>query len=276
MLPTRIRLRSTISTKTSALTSGQSIETESPNKHLCSRSTAIRPANLTLKQSVAARNSGPTVIRLRMKLKQTPRRTEEHDVARRKLKAAQKKALLSAKAKTMQEWSRKQAQEDIERQVQGYDISQEQEQAPVRRGRGQRAPAQPGVLARPMHPDQQRMIDAFTSPLVNDLDKQYQRRTDAVNAIARHCAVEEAPATRVLEARRPARPVELQQATFEESQPQLRESVIVRPTGPRVERCLICVGKAIALAADDPNISTLCRQFGTDFELGHLRSVQRG
>lgn len=118
------------------------------------------------------------------------------------------------------------------------------------------------------------MIDALTSPLVNDLNKQYQRRTDAINAIARYCAVEEAPTTRVLEARRPARPAELKKATFEQSEAQLRESVIVRPTGPGVARCFICVGKAIALAADDPNINTLCREFGTDFELGrHFRAV---
>lgn len=106
-----------------------------------------RPANLTLEQSVAARKSDPTVIRLKKKLEQIPRRTGEHAVARRKLKAAQKKALLSAKAKMRQEWSHKQAQEDIERQIQGHDISQEQEQAPpARRGRGRGSSLVPCTL----------------------------------------------------------------------------------------------------------------------------------
>lgn len=109
----------------------------------------------------------------------------------------------------------------------------------------------------------QRLFDALTKPLPpKDLvGAQLRRRTEAVVAIAAYCGVTERHSTRVTEARRPPPPPELQQAgSYNQGLELLRTSVSC-DKDQRLKRCFICIGQALTLPADDPNLPDLCRNF---------------
>ncbi|KAL2285917.1 hypothetical protein FJTKL_07409 [Diaporthe vaccinii] len=151
--------------------------------------------------------------------------------------------------KTRAEWTEKQAIEDVARQMRGEDITMDDSTADDN--------------ACPMTIVQQRMFDALTAPLVNNIEAQFQRRTGAIVALMAYCGEEEPLRTKVLEARKPKPPPELQSqglAPAEQLQ-QILRSVLVSAAGPKIRRCFICVFKACSLGRDHMRFDDLYREF---------------
>lgn len=217
---------------------------EQATSHGHSRSSR-RPVDLSPEQS-AALNKHPAIIRMSKEMQGLPTRSEEHRQLRLKIKAKKSQLFKNAKKDLRTQWTEEQAVDDIDRQLlgKGLPVSKTQE-------------------TRPLHPAQQRVVDALTAPLLGtDLEAQYARRTAAINAIVAYCGVDEPLRTKVLDARVPQPPPELQQEAHAiPPSTQLRRSVFVRQRGERLKRCFICVGKALRLAPDDPGVRLLCRTY---------------
>lgn len=151
--------------------------------------------------------------------------------------------------KVREEWTEKQAVEDVARQMQGEDITMD-DSAVVNN-------------TRLMTDIQRMMFDALNEPLVSNIEAQFQRRTDAIVALMAYCGEEEPLRTKVLEAREPKPPPELQQQDLiaEEQLEEILRSVFVRVMGSKVRRCFICVFKARMLGRTHFRFNSLCRSF---------------
>lgn len=199
-----------------------------------------RPINLTQAQT-AALKTNPQYVRLVQQVEAHP----QGSTRRRELANRRKTLLARLRNQKMeqvrQEWKRMQSKTDIDRQIQGHPFE----------------PFNPRI-ARPAGPAQQRMLDALSAPLVNDIEAQFRRRTEAVRALLAYCDVEEPMSTKVQEARRAPPPPEAQLDPMDCAR-QLRASTFgaVR----KVQRCFVCVAKALALAADDPQLANLTREW---------------
>lgn len=194
---------------------------------------ARRPADLD-EEGKQALKSHPKLVRLRREMEEFPERTEERREAYRKLQSAENKLYLEAKQKFRSEWADKQAAIDIEAQVQGQAFVQ--------------PASSTNNDAQLMRPEQQRIVEALTAPLVNDLEAQHVRRANAVVALLQYCKVEELHTTKVM----PAVPVppELEQPGGIDTEA-LKRSVLLSKTGEDYHRCFICIGKAIRLSQDN-------------------------
>lgn len=103
------------------------------------------------------------------------------------------------------EWIRKQALEDIKRQIHGRGFI-------------------PHVArpSRAKHPAQQKMLEALEALLVNDVRAEFHCCAQAIQAIMNYCNVEEPLSSSVLEARPPAPAPEMQLDPMERGR-QLRQ-----------------------------------------------------
>ncbi|KAI0103271.1 C2H2 finger domain-containing protein [Nemania sp. FL0031] len=230
----------------------QHVLVQQSTSHGSSRSSR-RPVYLTQEQSESI-NQNPRVIRLQEILNQIPQRSARYSKARLELLAAKRRVRNSIRNDVRKVWTENQAVEDIERQIQGLDFAPSASLRPVR----------------PMSVRQKELVDVLTVSLICDLPTQRQRRTDAINAIVDYCAVKEPLVTKVTETRQPNVPVELRQQDPKE---RLRQSVMVGANGERPRRCFICVGKALTLPLNDPNITHFCRSYHSFREVTrHFRS----
>ncbi|KAI3392396.1 hypothetical protein diail_5747 [Diaporthe ilicicola] len=212
-----------------------------------------RPINLTQAQLDALKAS-PQYIQLTDEIESLRRRTPE----RRKL-SNRRKALLKAVDEVRKEWKRTQSRDDTERQLQGQDFATQM---------------RPSRLAGPA---QQRMLDALQAPLINEVEAQFRRRTDAILAIMAYCHIEEPLTTRLTEAQQPRPPPELEEKDPMDRARRLRESTL-GDVGS-VRRCFYCVSKALTLPPDDPRLANLARDFydhaafRRHFETKHLKPM---
>lgn len=217
-----------------------------------------RPANLTSEQSASLKNH-PSIVGMTARLHKLRVRSPEYRALRLKIKATKAKLFNTKKEAIRKEWTAKQAVEDIDRQIGGPGL------APV-----------PQQTGRPTPPAQQRLMTALTAPLVGtDMREQFNRRAAAIDAIIAYCTVDEPLSTKILEANKPEPPPELQSAqNMTLSHEQLRASVRVHKRGERLRRCFLCVGKALTLPPDDPNITALCWTYSVPASVTrHFRSV---
>ncbi|KAK2732924.1 C2H2 finger domain-containing protein [Colletotrichum kahawae] len=174
------------------------------------------------------------------------------------------------KQKIRDEWTNKQATDDIERQIQGVRFAE---------------PATGGTC-RPQGPAQKRLLAKLTTPIVTTLEGQYRRRDDAINAVSAYCSVQEGctirrchpPLTpKAALSDPPCDPSEaspLYLATL---------SIFVTSENQRPRRCFICIGQAIGLPPDDKDrLDDLTREFYTSndltkhFRRKHLSKVADG
>lgn len=112
------------------------------------------------------------------------------------------------------------------------------------------------------------MVESLTTPVVATLEGQYQRRDRAIEAVAAYCLVEDGapvnPARSSTGARRPAgtshRPAEspLYVAT---------RAIFIKDKSKRPRICFICIGKALLLPPEDPQIDSLIYEFYTSGDL---------
>lgn len=158
-------------------------------------------------------------------------------------------------------WTRQQAYQDVERQLQGEDICQTGNQD-----------AQD--MFPPMSPVQQRMFDALTAPLINDLDAQFERRAKAIQALVDYCGEEEGLRNNIADATIPEPPPELQKPASPQDQMQKLARSVMVSTRRLVRRCYVCVAKACLQGPDDPKFNQLCRQYASPAGLArHFSSV---
>lgn len=233
-----------------------------------------RPANLTQQQSESL-NLHPSIVRLTKQLHGLPVRSEEYREVRARIKSTKSRLFTAAKTDLRKQWTSEQAVDDIQRQIRGQGF------APL-------GPSQ-ARSPRPTRPAQEVLLNALCAPLVGThLSAQLQRRANAIDAIISYCGVEEPLSTKVLEARVPPPPPELQhravgnQKSREQTSgdqiyqvsKELKASVYVRQPGERLRRCFLCVAKALTLPPNDAQISVLCRTY---YNAGgvtrHFRSV---
>jgi len=127
-------------------------------------------------------------------------------------------------------------------------------------------------------------MDALKAPAATDLEGQYWRRDEAVDAITLYYTVEEgrtvpqrslASTERSRGSPSPDLPLKslLQAAVM---------SVFVSNEKERPWRCFLCVGKALSLSPEDPHIEDLVQEFYTSGDLSkhfrrkHLSKLQPG
>lgn len=235
---------------------------------------ARRPVSLTAAQSKAL-NDHPAMLKIRAQKKAlldkgVSAQAAEYQVLSRKL-TAKKQSLRSAEMKRIRaQFSEQQALEDIDRQLGGQQASQ--------------AAAEEAKSYRPMTQAQRDLVAAIEAPLASlEITAQFQRRANAVDAIIAYCDVEERRVTPVEENVPP--PPELQPQAPSEGPAvppsvSLRESVFVKKRGERLQRCFICISKALMLPPDHPDIDRLCRihhdpwSIGRHFKNIHLQGVK--
>ena len=181
-------------------------------------------------------------MRLGERLSTLRKGSMERQEVDKKRKALLKRLREQEIQRVREEWDRRQAVDDIERQVQGKDFAPHAERA-----------------KNPISPAQARMFSALEAPLVNDIDAQFKRRTEAIEALVAYCNIEEPLRTKVLEAREPPPPRELVMVDPMEQARQFRASVIGEVY--KVSRCFICVARALTLRPDDINLPNLTHEF---------------
>ncbi|KAI8954520.1 C2H2 finger domain protein [Xylaria longipes] len=180
-----------------------------------------------------------------------------------------RKKLCNDEIKRVREaWARTQFADDIERQIRGESFTHES--------------AGPNRDMRPMGPAQQRMFDALTTPLPDDIDAIGIRRTNAIEALIAYCTVEEPSINHMCRVKRKPEPEpqgsrtrtrhvqDVQDVQEPESRgkqvdkEQLWRSTFVSTMGKRkVRKCFVCVAKALTLEPNNPNFEALCRDFST-------------
>jgi hypothetical protein len=112
-------------------------------------------------------------------------------------------------------------------------------------------------------------MEALKAPAATDLEGQYRRRDEAIDAIALYCTVEEGctiPRRSSVSTKRsggspsPNLPFKslLHAAVL---------SLFVKDERERPRRCFVCVGTAFSLLPDDPRIEELIYEFYTPGDL---------
>ncbi|KKY30884.1 putative c2h2 finger domain-containing protein [Diaporthe ampelina] len=162
---------------------------------------------------------------------------ERKDLTRRR-KSVLKKLKEKKLRQVVSDWTRNQALSDVERQIRGEDITQDDDPEPE---------------APPMTDIQRRVFEALTAPLVNDIEAQFKRRSTATKVLVEYCGEEEPLRTKILESRN-SEPVEDLEST--------KRSVFVETVqGGRVRRCFLCVAKAFQLGQRHRRFYELCHNF---------------
>ncbi|KJZ68625.1 hypothetical protein HIM_11984 [Hirsutella minnesotensis 3608] len=216
------------------------------------------PSTPASTEQAASVNTDPLVKRLQRELRQYRQGSKKYLEARRQLKNAKQTLKRKLKHKIREEWTTKQAVDDIEQQLQGIGFAKH--------------PTVKGSLCS-QRPAQGKLLEAINAPLGRDLNDQYRRRDNAINAIITYCMVEEG-----LTVRRPQTLLELADRKHHDD-PSLGSpiydallSVFVKTKKDRPRRCFICVGKAQTLSPDDGTVAELLREFYTPGDVSkHFR-----
>lgn len=241
-----------------------------------------RPVDLTPEQAEAVKFD-PQYQRLSQLLYSLPRGSEQRPEVVKRRKALLGRLRDEAIKKVREEWDRDQAVDDIDRQMEGRSFDAQASRDVAR-------------ALRPMSRAQGAMLGALEAPLplTGELDAIFQRRTSAVKAIMSYCTVEEDPSmSNKMMGARPLQVAPKQVATKQvatvpklATEPKaaplelartIRRSVFGRVRS--VERCFVCVAKALLLQPDDANLDILTRPFSSHgsltrhFTSVHLRSI---
>ncbi|KAG6358153.1 hypothetical protein INS49_014037 [Diaporthe citri] len=208
-----------------------------------------RPTDLTPEQAAELKKH-PRYQRLDKEWKATPPKSERRKELGKKRKALWTRMRKSKLSKIREEWSKTQGVEDVERQIAGEDITKASEHtAPVRS----------------MGTVQQRMFNAITSPLINDIEAQLQRRTEAIKALVAYCDEEDPFVPMLVRVAKPALKSTSKKAPEARMQ-EIKEATLV--AFGKVLKCFLCVAKAESLGQSHPRFDDLCRQFSRS---DHLR-----
>ena len=203
-----------------------------------------RPVQLTSAQSAALKRD-QKVVRLTRQRDACRKGDPKRKTISLEIKARLAKLYSEELSKVRREWSDTQAIQDITNQIEGKETVEE---------------TSPAAGATDMHPIQARMIDALKETVVTDIEQQLQRRTNAINMIARYCLVQVCGRESKVVSPAPApAPAELQ-LPAEDRVEELRQSVQVEP-GKKISRCFVCVGNALLLSPDDPWYAKFCRNY---------------
>lgn len=185
-------------------------------------------------------------------------RSEQRKALTRDRKTLYEKLKKQKLDEVIRQWNAKQSREDVQRQLQGEDISQDRDEAPV------------------VNTIQERMFQAVTAPLINDFRAQQQRSLNAVKALAAYSAEEEPLLTSITKASKQPPPEELGLALAPaEILEEIRRSTFVSVIGHRqVRRCFICVAKAFQLGRDHERFNSLCHKHYNEYTLArHFTSI---
>ncbi|CAM1503378.1 Fc.00g081540.m01.CDS01 [Cosmosporella sp. VM-42] len=245
---------------------------EAPQQALITQSCSIahsiskrRPIRLT-PQQVASIDTDPRIQAMKQKLGGMPPGSKKRLEASRNLRNAKQRMKNALLRTTREEWTDKQAVDDIERQLRGERFSRKLENTP--------RPSQ--------HPAQKQLIATLSAAAEPTLEGQHRRRNKAVHAIIAYCFVEEGhtschtAAVVTKPTRHPEKPV---------AQSPLEAAVLlvfVRNPKQRPRRCFLCVGKALSLPPNDPRGQQLIKEFHTSSDLSrhfrrrHLSNLQSG
>lgn len=226
-----------------------------------------RPIDLTTEQAASV-NAHPRIRKLQRQLRELTPRSPQYRATRRKVHKEKQRLRRELKQRIRNEWTDNQAVDDIERQLRGDSFVKD---------------AGTDTRCSPQRPSQARLVESLTTPVVATLEGQYQRRDRATEAVAAYCLVEEGaavnPARSSASARRPAgtphRPAEslLHVAT---------RAIFIKDKSERPRICFICVGKALSLPPEDPQIGSLIHEFYTSgdltkhFKRKHLAHIKEG
>ncbi|KAK4119399.1 C2H2 finger domain-containing protein [Parathielavia appendiculata] len=235
---------------------------ERPQQALITQSCGIahsiskrRPISLTPEQ-VASISTDPRIRDMKQKLQKMPMSSKERIRALRKIKNAKQRMKNALLRKIREEWTTQQAVDDINRQLRGEGFAPQLTEFPYP----------------PQHPAQKRLVAAITAPAEQTLENQYRRRNKAIHAIIAYCSVEEgrSPCRTSTVATKSTKRLEEPKAGSPLYAAAL--SVFVRDEKERPRRCFICIGKAMSLAPDDPNVEKLIDEFYTSSDLSkHFR-----
>lgn len=203
-------------------------------------------------EHIAAVKQDPEYVRLTQLLssKAYDRRSEKRKGITKQRKALYYKLKAKKLKQVIEEWNRRKDQQDIERQVRGESFTDESTTA---------------MGDPPMSPVQSRMFDALTAPLINDLESQFQRRTNAILALVEYCYEEEPLHTKILKAAiktAPPRPASQIIQSVEVDIEDYKRSTLVKVMGvKKVRRCFLCVMKASVLGPTHARFNELCHEF---------------
>ncbi|KAF5520978.1 hypothetical protein CGCA056_v007802 [Colletotrichum aenigma] len=219
-----------------------------------------RPIDLTPEQSDSV-TEHPTVVRLTRALERLPRRSKQSKQTRQAIRKEKERLRRELKQKIRQEWTDKQAIDDIERQIKGVGF----------------AKIATGGTSRPQGQAQKRLLTKLTAPVVNTLEGQYRRRDDAIAAVSAYCLVQEGCTSRQPQHRPTKGKIPPTSGHPREGSPvyQAALSVFVADKHERPRRCFICIGQAFHLPPDHEQRSDdLIREFYTSNDLTkHVRRM---
>lgn len=238
-------------------------------KQACSISHSMskrRPVNLSAEQAASV-SAHPEVRRLKEKLRKLSPRSKPYRKLQREIKNQKQRLKRQLQQKVREEWTNEQADDDIDRQLQGlgFATTEMDMKRDCRR-----------------HLKQEKLIEALNSQPHETLAMEHQRRTDAINAVSAYCSVIEMPVTRQSAAvSEPSCAIPLLEPEEESFQHMALMSVYPKTKSERPRRCFICVGNALRLDSEDLTLNTLCRIFynssdlNKHFRRSHLNLMQQ-
>jgi hypothetical protein len=226
-----------------------------------------RPIDLTTEQT-ASINTHPQIRQLMRELQGLPQRSQEYRAARSNIRKEKQRLRRDLKQKIRNEWTDNQAVDDIERQLRGDGFAED---------------AVADTRCSPQRPSQSLLVEALTAPVDTTLEGQYRRRDRAIDAITAYCLVEEGcvlrPTQTTAGTRRP--PTTRDRAADSPLRIATR-TVFVKNENERPRICFLCVGKALSLPPDDPEIENLIHEFylpgdlTKHFKRKHLAHIREG
>jgi hypothetical protein len=226
-----------------------------------------RPIDLTTEQT-ASINTHPRIRQLTRGLQGLPRRSQQYRVAQSNIRKEKQRRRRNLKQKIRDEWTAKQAVDDIERQLRGDGFAED---------------TAADTRCSPERPSQRLLVEALTAPVDTTLDGQYRRRDRAIDAVAAYCPVEEGCAVRLTETTAGTkRPITTHDRPADSPLRIAARSVFVKDEKERPRICFICVGRALSLPPDDPEIENLIHEFYTSgdltkhFKRKHLANIKEG
>ncbi|KAM4064329.1 hypothetical protein HRG_012698 [Hirsutella rhossiliensis] len=205
-----------------------------------------RPTDLTAEQ-IASVSTDPIIKRLEQDLRHHRPGSKKHMELRRRLRNEKQRLKRVLKQKIRDEWTARQAVDDIEGQLQGIGfVKQATVNTPIC----------------PQRPAQKRLVEALAAPLGNTLEGQYRRRDNAIAAIVAYCMVEEGQTIRGARASVDStRPTLMNEPPINSPQHTALMSTFIKTVTDRPRRCFVCVGKALDLTSDDGAVEVLIREF---------------
>lgn len=127
------------------------------------------------------------------------------------------------------------------------------------------------------------MVELLTALVDATLKGQYQRRDCAIDAIAAYCLVEEGCAVNPTQSTARTRQAARTPHRLAESPLNIAtRALFIKNKEERPRICFICVGKALSLPPDNPQIGNLIYEFYTSsdltkhFKQKHLASIKKG